>query len=245
MTDALDTDTTPRVAEKAGTSHDLTELPPGTLRVPLRAAGAALAISGLLLAALTPFHPSILGVRDIAAVVRETTMWRAIHLAWVVSSLLNIFGAAGIVAAYRGRLGRPGQAALAVTIVGATATAYVMFLEAVAFPQIARDSPELIGDLFNRDGPMLSSPPVFALTALAAGLLVGFAALGVAAARSGVHVGAGAALAASAAAFAAFEGAFIPVVGLLSTLAFSAVLLWWGWLLWRDGRNAVAAERPA
>lgn len=225
--------------------RDAPELPPGTLRVPLRAAGAALAVSGVLLAVSTPMHPNILDGRDLAEIVGETASWRAIHLAWVVSSLLNIFGAAGIVALHRGRLGRLGQAALAVTIVGATTTAYLMFLEAAAFPLVAHDAPELLGDLLNRDGPLLGSPLLSALSALAAGLPVGFVALGVAAARCGIHARAGAALAASIVAFETLAIFFVPVLGPVAAVAFGAVLSWWGWLLWSAGRTAISAERPA
>lgn len=221
------------------------ELPAGTIQVPMRAAGAALAMSGLLLAASTPLHPNILGGRDLAEIVQTTSAWRAVHVAWVVSALLNIFGAAGIVAAHRGRLGRSGQAGLAMTIVGATATAYLMFLEVVAFPPVARDAPQLLGDLFDRHGPMFGSPLILALTALAVALPIGFATLGVAATRCGIHARAGAALVTGTVAFEAFAVGFVPVLGPLSAVAFGAVLAWWGVLLWRDGQSAVSAQRPA
>lgn len=241
MTDAVNAGSMPTMVKEAGPSHNATELPPGTLRVPMRAAGAALAVSGLLLAASTPLHPNILDGRDLADIVQTTTAWRAVHAAWVVSSLLNIFGAAGIVAAHRGRLGRSGQAGLVITIVGATATAYLMFLELVAFPPIARDAPELLGDLFDRHGPLFGSPLALALSALAVGLPAGFVVLGLAAARCGIHTRAGVALAASTVAFEALAVGFVPILGPLSAVAFGAVLSWWGWLLWREGHTAGCA----
>lgn len=229
----------------AGALHHPAELPPGTIRVPLRAAGAALAVSGVLLAVSTPVHPNILDGRDLADAVRETASWRAIHVAWVVSSLLNIFGVAGIVAVHGGRLGRPGQAALALTIIGTTATACLMSLEAVAFPPVAHDAPELLGALLNLDGPLLGSPLLLALSAAAAVLPVGFVALGVVVARCDIHARAGVALAATTVAFETLAIFFVPVLGPVAAVAFGAVLGWWGWLLWRAGRDAIWAEPPA
>jgi hypothetical protein len=216
------------------------ELPPGTIHVPLRAAGVSLAASGLLLAASTPLHPDILDGRDLAGIVQATSTWTAVHAAWLVSSLLDILGAAGIVAAHRGRLGRAGQAGLAITIVGATATAYLMFLELVAFPPVARDAPQLLADLFDVHGPLFGTPLALALTALAGGLPAGFVVLGLAAARCGIQARAGVALTAGTMAFEVFAVGFVPVLGVVSAVAFGAVLAWWGLLLWREGQSAVA-----
>lgn len=115
---------------------------------------------------------------------------------------------------------RAAEAALAVTIMGATATACLMFLEAVGLPPVAHDAPALLGDLLNLDGPLLGSPLLLALSALAAVLPVGFVALGVVAERRDIHARAGA-------------------------MAVGVVLSWWGWLLWAAGRNAISAEGPA
>jgi hypothetical protein len=198
------------------------------VRVSLKGTGLALALSGLILLAAVPWHPSILGDREIADVVLDTGSWRAIHVGLLVSVLLSVFGAAGIVGAHRGRLGPLGQWALVATVVGAIVTACVMFLELAAFPVLARGS----ADSLELGGPVLGSTLVRAIAAPAVFYPLGFAALGVAASRADVHRRAGQALTASAVAFAVGEGLFIPVLGVLSTAGFTAAQLWWGWLLW-------------
>ena len=200
----------------------------GTLQVSLKGTGVAMVASGLALAAVVPLHPSILGDREIAAVVLDTGAWQAIHIGLAVSAILGLFGAAGIVAAHEGRMGRLGQRALVAIIVGTTTTACVVYLEATAFPAVARRVPELV-DLH---GPIVGSLLLRATAAPAVGYPLGFAALGMAAARASDHRRAGLALTWSALAFAVGEGLFVPVLGLLSTVAFSTVLVWWGWLLW-------------
>lgn len=204
------------------------------LHVPLRAAGAALVLAGVLLAIMMPLHPNILYGRDIAEVVRDTPAWGAIHAAGAVAAMLALFGAAGIVALHGRRLGRLGARALVVTIVGSATVAGVWLTE-VVFPPMAQHAPELL-DLH---GPLLSSPLFLALAAPAVGFPFGFAALGVAAARARVHRGAGIALASSALAFAIFEGAFVPVLGVLSGFAFGGALAWWGWVLWHTDPAAI------
>lgn len=212
----------------------------GTLRVSLRGTGIAMALSGLVLMALVPLHPTILGDRKIAAVVLDTGSWRAIHVGLALSSVLGLFGAVGIVAAHGGRLGRLGQHALVATIVGTITTACVAYIEATTFPVIAGTAPGLL----DFDGPILGSVLLRAMAAPALGYPLGFAALGVAAARVGVHQRAGRALMATALGFAAFEGLFVPVLGVLSTVAFSAAQVWWGWLLWQADASSLEAPRP-
>ena len=210
-----------------------------TLDVPLRGAGGALALSGVLLAISVPFHPTILGSQTVADVVLETSGWRAIHIALALAVVLGSFGAAGIVAAHRGSLGRLGNGVLVVTLVGSATTACVAFMEAFAFPAMARDAPRLL-DLH---GPILGSPWAV-MAAPAAGFPVGFAALGVLAARAGAYPRAGLALAATALAFTVGEGLFVPVLGVGSTLALSAAQMWWGWLLWHATDAVAPTRRP-
>lgn len=231
-----DASVTITTAELLDGRHGTTTARPrsGVLHVPLRPAGAALALSGLLGVTTVPFHPSILGDREIAAIVRDTSAWGLIHAAAAFAAILWIFGAVGIVALHGGRLHRLGQLALAATVVGSATVACVMFAEA-AFPPVARDAPALL-DL---PGPLLGSPLLAVLAAPATGFPIGLTMLGVAVARARLYRGPGIALAASAIAFIVLEGAFVPVLGVLSTLALGGTQMWWGWLLWHAGGEQV------
>lgn len=202
------------------------------LHVPLRTSAVALGASGLAWAVATPFHPSIFGT-DVAAVVRRTDSWQLIHLLVMAGSIAAIFGAAGIVAVHGRRLGPYGDAALGVTVVGASVTAAIMLVEAFAFPVIAERAPELL----ELDGPLMGPVAVRLVLALSGGWPIGLIVLGVLAARSDLAPRAGRWLVATTIGFLVLGGPFVPVLGTLATCASAAVHLWWSRILW-------AADRP-
>ena len=77
------------------------------LPVSVRASAVSLAVSGFIVAATTPWHPSIFD-RPLDEVVRESEPWTALHAIGVLVFILALIGAAGLVAAHHGRLGSPG-----------------------------------------------------------------------------------------------------------------------------------------
>ena len=198
-----------------------------TVRLPRRACAVALVITGLWFGALVPFHPNILR-DDVAHAVLTNRTWQVTHIAMYVVGLAGVLAACGVVAAHGDRLGRVGQVALAVTVLGAVVTAGTGMLESTVFPEVARRSPELVD--FN--GPIFTDPLFRALSGPWMLFPAGFIALGVLAYRDGAFRRAGAALAVSALAFMAFGMWFVPWVGPASGVAFGAVLVWWGALLW-------------
>jgi hypothetical protein len=133
------------------------------------------------------------------------------------------------------RFGRAGDVALAVMLVSAVATAAAGLLEATVFPLLAHTQPDAIAF----DGPIFTAPLFRALSGPWLLFPFVFAALGALAWRAGDHLGAGRALAVTGVGFFAFGMWFVPVVGVLSSLALGVVLLWWGVILWR------AATSPA
>lgn len=201
------------------------------LHVPLRFAGLAFGFSGLAWAVATPFHPNIFGV-DVARVVRDAAGWQLIHLLVMAGSIAAIFGAAGVVAVHGRRLGPAGDAALALTVVGASMTVGIMFAEAFAFPVLAERAPELL----ELDGPLMGTVPVRLALALAGGWPIGLVILGVLAARSDLAPRAGRWLAATTVGFVVLGGPFVPVLGLVATLASAAVHVWWSRILWSAAR---------
>jgi hypothetical protein len=134
------------------------------LRVPARTAAVSFGISGLLVAAATPWHPSIFA-RPVDEVVHGFGAWTLLHLLLMVAVVLALFGAAGLVGAHSGRLGRLGQVGLVVTVVGVVAAASVAAIEAVVFPVLASSDPTLLA----LSGPLLTSPILVALGILALG----------------------------------------------------------------------------
>ena len=92
------------------------------LQVPVRTSAVSLGVSGLLVAAGTPWHPDIFA-RPLDQVVREFGAWTLLHVLAGVVVILALVGAAGLVAAHDGRLGRLGQVGLIVTAVGGMMTA--------------------------------------------------------------------------------------------------------------------------
>jgi len=198
------------------------------LRVPPRTAAVSFGVSGLLVAAATPWHPSIFA-RPVDEVVRGFGAWTLLHLVLMAAVVLALFGAAGLVAAHGGRMGRLGQVGLVVTVVGVVAAASVAAIEAVAFPVLATSDPTLLA----LSGPLLTSSVLVGLGILALGWPTGLALLGLAAARSRLFPRApGVLLALSAPLFLALEGPFVPVLRLLSTVAFGVSQMWWARLLW-------------
>jgi hypothetical protein len=210
----------------------------GTLRVPIRPAGAALLVAGMLVATAAP-HPSIIGDRRVAEVVLSTGTWRLMHFAVLVGCVAAAFGVVGLVAMFDGRLGRVGDLALAAAIVGLFVTASTMAIEATVFPEIARRVPEVI----DFDGPIFGSVWLRALGSFAGGFQLGLAALGLLAYREGTHRRAAVALIVGPVGFLALGLWFVPYVGPASTVAFGASMCWWGWiLLSSEGSTDARAE---
>lgn len=210
------------------------------LRVPLRICAVALGFSGVAWAVATSFHPSIFGT-DVAGVVRDTAAWEQLHLIVMAGSIAAIVGAAGIVAAHERRLGPCGDAALGLTVIGASVTAAIMFTEAFAFPALADRAPELL----ELDGPLVGSPAVRLTVAMAGGWPAGLVVLGVLAARSDLAPRAGRWLVIATVGFVVLGGPFVPVVGLLAAYGSAAVHLWWSQILWSTARRAVPEESTA
>jgi hypothetical protein len=201
-----------------------------TMPVSLRVSALSLAASGVLLAAALPWHPDILR-HPLDEAVRAFPAWAALHVAGALAAVLSLVGARGVVAVHDRRLGRLGCAALAVTFVGVLATTALFAVEAIAFPALAVQAPQLLG----RDGSLSSSRLLIGLAGLAVAWPLGLLLLGVAAARVHVFpVQAGALLAVTAAAFLVLYVPFIPVAGPVAVVAFGAAEICWGWLLWRD-----------
>jgi hypothetical protein len=200
------------------------------LPVPMRTAAASLAGSGLIVAAATPWHPSIFA-RPVDEVVRDFGAWTPLHLLAIVAVILAVPGAAGIVAAHNGSLGRLGQTGLLVTFVGVVLTASLAAIEAVVFPILARSAPDLLA----LNGPLLRSPSFITIGALAACWPLGLALLGLAALKSGLFPKVPAMLLTlSGPLFLALEGPFVPLLGVLSAVAFGVAQLWWAVLLRRS-----------
>ena len=209
-----------------------------SVQVPIRVAAVSMAVSGLLVAGTTPLHPNIL-TAPVSEVVKDTPMWTGLHVLVLVSIVLAFIGAAGLVAVHGNRLGKLGQAALAATLAGAVGGSAVMVLEALAFPMLADRNPELLA----LDGPLLTSPAVIGLGILILGWPLGLATLGAIAARARVFPRApGILLAVGAPAFLVLAGPFVPVLGVLSGMAFGAAQVWWGWMMWRSGSRPAQAS---
>lgn len=88
----------------------------GSLQLSVRASAVSLAVSGLLVAAGLPWHPSIFG-RPVDQVVRDFDAWTLLHAVGGVAVVLAPFGAAAdrrgtlqaVVPAYESGLLRPGS----------------------------------------------------------------------------------------------------------------------------------------
>jgi hypothetical protein len=210
----------------------------GGLRVSVRASAVALAVSGLVVAAGTPWHPNILD-RPVDQAVRGFGAWTLLHAIAAVAVILALFGASGLVAAHSGRLGWLGQTGLIIEVVGVVMTAALAMTEAIVFPVLADRTPALLAI----DGPLLRSPLFIGAGVLALGWPLGLALLGLAAARSRVFDRLpGILLAVSGPLFLALEGPFLPIAGALSAVLFGVSQIWWGSLLWR---SAIAPKLTA
>ena len=200
-------------------------------------------MSGLLVATVAPWHPSIFD-RPVDEVVQGFAVWTVLHATMVVAPVLALFGAVGLVAVHEGRLGRVGEVGLVVEVVGVVATSALAATEALVFPELAVHAPTLLAV----DGPLLASPLFIALGVLALGWPLGLSMLGLAAARSDVFGRApGLLLAVSGPMFLALAGPFVPVAGVSSAIVFGGAQMWWGLLLWRAARMpaaTAAGSRP-
>lgn len=200
------------------------------VRVSMRASAVSLAVSGLVVAAGTPWHPNIFD-RPVDQVVRGFGAWTLLHAIVAAAVILALFGASGLVAAHHGRLGWLGQTGLIIEVVGVVMTAALALTEAIAFPVLADRAPTLLAI----DGPLLRSPLFIGAGVLALGWPLGLAVLGFAAARSRVFDRPpGILLAVSGPLFLALEGPFLPIAGALSAVLFGVTQIWWGSLLWRS-----------
>jgi hypothetical protein len=205
------------------------------------AGGCWIAAGVLLLAELA--HPDALGIGFAASSLQ--TLWPALHVAWVLATVLTLFGLAGLVARYGPALGRLGTVGATLAVPGLVVAAGLFLTEAFFFPELARQDPALL-DL---DGPFLGSPALRLTGGLAGLWFLGLVLIGVAVERRRVlprH--AGLLLAVATAAFAALEGPFVPVAGKLAVLLWSAAQVWFGLALLADrdpDRPAVAEQRLA
>lgn len=202
------------------------------------AGGCWIAAGVLLLAELA--HPDALGIGFAASSLQ--TLWPAVHVAWVLATVLTIFGLAGLVAGHGSALGRLGLVGAVLAVPGLVVAAGLFLTEAFAFPVLAREDPALL-DL---DGPFLGSLAL-RLTAGFAGLwFLGLVIVGVAVERARVLPRrAGLLLAVATVAFAALEGPFVPVAGKVAVVLFSAAQVWFGLALLtaRDPHRPTVAEQ--
>ena len=199
------------------------------LSVPLRSAAVSLALSGLIVAMVLPLHPSILS-RPVGEVVADTPLWTMIHAAGVLVFPLALLGSLAIVAVHHRMIGRSGSIGIALTFVGAFGGMALFALEAIAFPVLAQQAPHLL----SLDGPIMASWQVRFLAGMTFGWPLGLALVGLGAARAGAFPrAAGVLLAVSGPAFLLLYGLFVPIAGLLASLLFGGVQVWWAALLWR------------
>jgi hypothetical protein len=193
-----------------------------------------LGVSGAVAALALPWHPNILqGSMD--ETIRGFPAWTVLHLAVAVGAMLSLVGAAGVVLAHQGRLGRLGWLALLLTLLGATATSALFMVEAIAFPILAEHAPELL----SLDGPLVESWLLIAVAAVSPGWPLGLSLIGAAAVRVGVFPPRGGVLLViSGLAFVGLYLPFVPVVGPFAAVAFGAVQIYWAHLLGRGHRIA-------
>jgi hypothetical protein len=203
-----------------------------------RWSGGCLAAAGLLVL------PSIVHPDIFEAGFAEPSLhwfWAVGHTAGLLVVTLSLFGLAGVAALHGPRLGRLGVVGVVLAVPGLVVTAGAMAIEGLVFPALARADPALL-DL---DGPVAGSTALRAVGAVGLLGLVGLVLVGVAVERAGVLPrGPGALLAAGAAALAAFEGPFVPVLGQASVVVFAAAHVWVGVAVARTAAGAGFARRP-
>jgi len=184
------------------------------------------------MALVLPWHPDVLH-HSISGAVHSFPAWAVLHMAGVAAAVLSLIGALGVASVHEGRLGRLGQAAVLVIAAGMLGTTALFAVEAVAFPLLAEHAPQLL----TLDGPLSRSWLLIGIALLAVCWPLGLMLLGIAAARARVFpLRAGLLLSATGAAFLAFAGPFVPVLGPLAGVAFGASQVYLGLLL----RRAVA-----
>jgi hypothetical protein len=192
-----------------------------------RWSGACWVGAGLLLL-VGLLHPDVFET-TFADAALETSLWVPIHAAAVVGVVLTLFGLLGLYARRADRLGRLGAIGFALAVPGLVVTACVAYAEAFLLPIIAADTPEV----FAWDGPVVTSWAVRVTTGLGLLWFVGLCLLGLALWRSRtVPRSAALTLAISAVVFIVFAGAFVFVLGPLSTLALAAGYVLVGVALW-------------
>jgi hypothetical protein len=191
----------------------------------------------LLLAELA--HPDALSI-GFAASSRQT-LWPAVHLAWVLLSILVLFGLAGLFARHGSVLGRLGVAGAVLAVVGGVVAAGAFLTEAFAFPVLAESDPALL----DADGPLLG-PLAFRLAAgLAGAWFIGLILVGIAVERARVLPrGTGMLVAVAAVLFAALEGPFVPVAGKLAVVLQAAAFVWFGRGLIVGNRSHTRTDHP-
>jgi hypothetical protein len=200
--------------------------------------GCWIAAGVLLLAELA--HPDALGSGFAASSLQ--TLWPAVHVAWVLAAVFLLFGLAGLVARYGTALGRLGTVGAALAVPGLVVGAGLFLTEAFFFPELARQDAALL----ELDGPILGSLAL-RLTAGVAGLwFLGLVLVGIAVERARILPRRiGLLLAVATAAFAAFEGPFVPVAGKVAVVLLSAAQIWLGLALLaaRDPDEPTVAEQ--
>lgn len=194
---------------------------------PIRWSGLALALSGVPLVVVAVFHPNIFHTGFTAA--SATGSWVVLHLLAAAAMVLTLFGVVGLYARQAGRLGGLGLYGLLLAVPGIVVVACVVYLEAIAMPVLAAQAPALLA----LDGPLLGSVLLRATAALAAGYPVGLILLGIATWRAGIlPAGAAITFTVGTASFSVFEGLFVPVLGIASTVLFAAGCGWLGHAIW-------------
>lgn len=187
-----------------------------------------------MVAVALPWHPDILhGALD--ETVRNFRPWTVLHVVVAVGSVLSLLGAAGLVLAHQGRLGRWGRQGLVLTLIGTIATSTLFMIEAITFPMLAEHAPALL----SLDGPLSKSVLLIVVGVLSLGWALGLSLVGAAAARAAVFPRrAGLMLVVAGLAFVGLNVPFVPVVGPLSAVAFGLAQIYWARLLWHGGQTA-------
>lgn len=185
-------------------------------------------------------HPDIFEA-TLAHAALSTSLWVPMHAGLVVAVILSLIGLLGLYAGHADRLGRVGAVGFALAVPGLVLAACAFYWEAFLLPVIARHAPET----FAWNGPVVGSWAVVASGSLAVLWFIGLALLGLALWRSGlVPAGAALTLAVGAVAFALLAGPFVPVLGPLSVVTFTAGHVWVGAALRAGAAQQATDPRP-
>lgn len=196
--------------------------------VPVRSGACALWLAGPLLTFAVVPHPTILN-GDVAGVVIDTALWGALHLSAAMGIMLGWWGLTCTVWLHRARLEQWAAPIFVMSTLGAFVLSAVMVVEAFAFSVLAHHAP----DTLELDGPVFASWPFRLFSSLGGGFFVGLMALGWALSRREIWPAEGRSLALTTVAFMVAAGAFVPVLGVLSTIALAVAAARVGLLLWR------------